>query len=323
MSTRPLWTAVAIQFTAVAPLHAQPWVPPRGEGSVTLTYQNYYTLGHYDVQGHPNTNGATHAKSLIVEVDVAITDSFALTVSLPYVATKYTGPDEYRVGGIVTHPGPLDDRTYHGALQDLHIEGRRVCWAGSVAIAPLVSVIIPTHDYQTHGEAVPGRHRRELQLGVTAGTDLNRVLPKTYAHGRYALNTAERSHGFASVTSSLNVEGGVDATSMLTVRGLAAWQFRHRGPTIPELAADDWLGHDRFIVSSYFTLGGGMSILLTPRTEIDVLWVATISGKSGAHRSRMLAVGSSWSFGKGMGGFPGFAALKDRQSRSSRRARGF
>lgn len=322
MRSAALWMVLAI-LVPVAPAGAQPWVPPAGEGSVSVTYQNYYTLGHFDPQGRPNTNGATHAKTLITDVDVGVTDAFALTISLPYVATKYTGPDEYTVGTFPVHPGPLDDRTYHGTLQDLHIEARRVCWVKSVAIAPLVGVTIPTHDYETHGEAVPGRHRRELQLGATAGADLNRVLPRTYAYGRYALATAERIEGFPSVTSNLSVDGGVDATSVISLRGIATWQFRHKGPTVTELHDADWNGHDRFIVSSYFNLGAAASFYLTRRTELEVVWVANVSGKSGAHRSRMLAVGTSWSFGKGAGGWGGFAALKDRPFQSTPRGREF
>lgn len=310
-----------LTLLVAAPLQAQPWVPSRGEGSVAVTYQNYYDVGHYDVAGVPNTNGATHSKALITELDLGVTDNIGLTISLPFIASKYTGSDQYTVGKFDVRKGPLDDRTYHGALQDLHVEARRLFTAGPVAIAPLVGMTIPTHDYPTIGEAVPGRHRRELQLGATAGTDLNRLLPGTYVHGRYALAAAERINGFSSVKSNAEVEGGFDATSFLSVYGLSVWQIRHDGPTVPELHAKDWEGHDRFIVSSYFNLGGGLTLTLNRRTELNVLWMATVSGRSGAHRARMLAIGTTWSFG-GMGWGGGFASLNDRPSQSNPRAAG-
>jgi hypothetical protein len=323
MKSGALWTAVVVQLASAATLHAQPWVPPQGEGTVSLTYQNYYVTGHFDVQGNTNTNGATHAKALIAEVDFGLSDTIALTVALPFIATKYTGPAEYFVGGIATHPGPLDDRKYHGTFQDVRVEMRRVYWAGPVAFAPLAGVTIPTHDYETHGEAVAGRHRRELQIGATAGADLNRILPRTYVHGRYALGAAERRHGFTSLKSNVDVDGGFDLSRLIGLRGLASWQFRHKGPTLAELAAHDWLGHDRFMVSSYFNVGGGVSVSLTRNAELHALWVGTISGKGGAHRARMLAIGASWSFGGGMGGFGGFAAVNDERSRSIRQRAGF
>jgi hypothetical protein len=323
MRSCALWTVVFGWLASVPSLHAQPWVPPRGEGTVSVTYQNYYVVGHYDVQGRTNTNGATHAKALAAEVDVGLTDAIALTISLPYIATKYTGPEEYVVGGIPTHPGPLDDRRYHGTFQDMRLEARYVAWAGRVAIAPFAGVAIPTHDYVTHGEAVAGRGRRELQIGASAGADLNRLLPRTYVHGRYALAAAERIHGFPSIKSNIDVEGGFDLSTRISLRGVASWQVRHKGPTIAELFAHDWLGHDRFMVASYFHVGGGIGISLTRNTELHALWVATVSGNNGAHRARMLAIGASWSFGSGMGGFGDFTAVNDERSRSSRRGAGF
>lgn len=324
MVSRALWTAVVVQLVAAGSLQAQPWVPPRGQGSVSLTYQNYYVVGHFDAKGRTNPNGATHTKALLADVDIGVTDAIALTIALPFIATRYTGGDEYIVGNQVTHPGPLDeDRLYHSAFQDLHVEVRRVFWAQSVAIAPLVGVTIPTHDYPTQGEAVVGRHRRELQAGVTAGADLNRVVPRTYVFGRYALAAAERIHGFESVKSNVDVEGGFDLAKWISLRGLTSWQIRHKGPTIPALAAADWPAHDRFIVASYFNLGGGVSFPVTHSLELDALWVGTVSGSNGAHRSRMLAVTTTWSFGSGSGGFGGFAAVNDAPSRLTRPAAGF
>ena len=80
-----------------------------------------------------------------------------------------------------------------------------------------------------------------------------------------------------------------------------SWQIAHQGPTIPELAADDWLAHDRFIVSSYFNVGGGLSLAATRNMELYGVWIATVAGKSGAHVGRLLSVGASWSFGGKMG----------------------
>ena len=313
MRSRALWMTMSIQLAYAASLCAQPWVPPKGEGSVSIVYQNYYVIGHFDAKGHENFNGATHAKAIVADVDVGLTDTLALTLSLPFIAAKYTGPSAYVVGGILTRPGPLDDRTYHGALQDLHAELRRECRVGPVAIAPLIGVTLPSHDYETHGEAVVGRHRRELQAGASAGTDLNRILPHTYVHGRYGLAAAERLHGFPSVRSNIDLEAGVDAAERLTLRGVAAWQIRHKGPTIPSLNAFDWLAHDRFIVSSYFNVGGGLTISMTENTELHALWISTVSGNNGAHRARMLAIGTSWSFGSGWGGFGG--EVKSSRSR--------
>jgi hypothetical protein len=291
-----------IQLGSAAPLYAQAFVPPKGEGTVSVTYQNYYATGHFDIQGRQNKNGATHTKAILTELDYALTDTIGLTVSLPFIASKYTGQASYFVGPFETFPGPLDDGSYHAAFQDVRIETRRMFVAGPVTVTPFVGASFPTHAYETVGEAVPGRHRRELQLGASAGASLDPVLPGVSVHARYAYGAAERVQGFPATRSNIDLEGSRAVTSRVGLRGLVSWQIRHKGPRPPQLQ-QDWKSHDRFIVSSYLNLGGGASISLPRSTELYALWIATVAGHDGAHVSRTLAVGMSWSFGGGLGGF--------------------
>jgi hypothetical protein len=297
--------AFAIVHASARPARAQPWVPAPGEGSASITYENYYVKGHYSLTGDPTINGATHSKALVAEVDVGLPESFALTISVPYIRSKYTGPDIYFVGPFPTTPGPLDDGVYHGAFQDLHVEARRMFEVEGVAIAPLAGITIPTHEYPTDGEAVPGRHRTDFQIGASVGTDLARWLPSTYVHGRYALAAAERIDGIPSVRSNIDLEGGYDVARRLTLQGLVEWQIRHKGPTLPELFAHGWSTHDRFIVSSYTNLGGGLTIRVRRSTELAGTWVAAVKGKSGAHISRALSVTLTREFGGGLKGLGG------------------
>jgi hypothetical protein len=288
-------------------LRAQAWVPDRGEGTLSLTYQNYDVAGHFDVQGHENTNGGTYSHALVTEVDYGVLDRVGLIVSLPFIASKYTGPPSYFVGPYETHPGPLDDRKYHAAFQDLRVEVRRLWWAGPVPVAPFVGASFPTHDYETIGEAVPGRHRRDLQVGANAGLDLDRFLPGSYVHARYAYGTMERINNLPFTRSNIDVEAGFAAVPRVLVRGLAAWQVRHKGPSLNQLAAD-WVNHDQFIAPSYLNLGGGASLLMTRSTDVYALWVVTVSGSNGAHRARTLAIGITLglkSHLRGLGGSDG------------------
>jgi hypothetical protein len=284
-------------------LSAQTWVPARGEGTVSLSYQNYYVVGHFDLRGQQNTNGATHTKSLAAELELGVTDSVALTVAVPFIASKYVGSPSYVVGGRVVTPGPLDDGSYHGAFQDFRIDVRRLFVARSLPVAPFAGVTIPSHPYETRGEAVPGRRRPELVVGATAGGTLHRVLPAAYVQVRTAVGATPELNDFSAVRSTIDLEGGYAVTSRLTVRGLLGWQFRIKGPLSPELPDSLWPDHDRYIVGNYFNAGGGTTISLTRSIDIYGVWVSTLSGKNGAHASRSLAVGASWSFG---GSFRGF-----------------
>jgi hypothetical protein len=306
--TSTAWLSCALLIPVVihgcgSVLQAQAWTPGKGEGTVSLTYQNYDVAGHYDAQGRKNNNGGTQSQTAIIEVDYGITDTISLTVGLPFIASKYTGSDVYFVGGVETHPGPLDDRTYHGAFQDLRLEVRRLFWAGPIPVAPFIGASFPTHDYETVGEAVPGRGRRDLQVGASIGVNLDRLLGGAYAHGRYGYATAQRIQGFAFTRSNVDIEVGVPVGSRVVIRGLAAWQIRHQGPSVNELTVD-WEHHDRFIAPSYTNLGIGLSLPIGI-ADVYALWMGTPVGSNGAHRGRTIAAGVTFGFGSRLSGLGG------------------
>lgn len=295
----------AYALAGPALLSAQPWVPVPGEGSVSLIYQNYYVVGHFDPQGRQNTNGGTHTKSLAAELEVGLTDNVALTVALPFISSKYTGTPGYPVAGEIVNAGPLDTGVYHGAFQDFRIDVRRLFMIGAVPVAPFVGVTIPSHGYETQGEAVPGRGRPEILIGASAGGPLDRILPAAYVQVRAALGATPKLNDFSAVRAIIDVEGGYAVTTRLTVRGLLGWQFRIAGPIAKDLTHDEalWRDHDRYIVANYLNAGGGATISVTRSIDIYGVWISTLSGKNGAHASRSLAVGASWGFGGGFAGF--------------------
>ena len=307
---------LALQLASSA--YAQATVPDRGEGMLTLTYQHYAVFGHFGVQGNENTNGPTRSQALVTDFDYGIWNGFGLLASLPFIASKYTGPPSYSVAGHPVTPGPLDDGTYHAAFQDLRLELRRGWWAGPVAIAPFVGFSFPTHAYETKGEAVPGRHRRDLQVGVSAALDLERVLPGAYVEGRYAYGAMQRINNLPFIRSNIDVEAGAAATSRIVLRGLVGVQIRHKGPSVDELYLDDWADHDRFIVPSYLNLGGGPLLSLSRSTEVFALLLATAAGSNGAHRQRTVVIGVTFGFGSSLRGLGGANRSDGRRPDASR-----
>jgi len=69
-------------------LEAQAWIPAKGEGTVSLTYQNYDVAGHYDARGRKNNNGGTQSQVAVAEVDYGITDTIGVIVNLPFISSK-------------------------------------------------------------------------------------------------------------------------------------------------------------------------------------------------------------------------------------------
>jgi len=296
--------ALGLVAGSAAPLCAQAWVPPRGEGTVTATFQTYVVPGHFDRFGRKNNNGGTFTQTLILDLDYGVTDTWALDVSLPFIASKYTGPPTYFVGPFETHPGPLDTGKYHAAFQDLRVEARRMFLTGPIAVAPFVGALLPTHEYETVGEAVPGRHRSEIQVGAAASAELApvlHILSGTVLHARYAYAASERVDDLPFTRSTIDLEGHQPVASRVALRALFRWQIAHTGPELSELE-HDWTHHDRFIAPSYFNVGAGTSVSLTRSTDLDFLWIRTVSGRNGAHRARLLSVGATWSFGGSLAG---------------------
>jgi len=290
----------ATAFSSPHPATAQVVVPPRGEGTVTVAFESYRHTGHFDKDGNKTYNTSTETQTVIGHLDFGVTNTIGLAVSVPFISSKYTGPPTYIVPpGIVTHAGPLDNGEYHSAFQDLHFEVRRMFATGPVVIAPLFGIGLPTHDYETQGESAPGRHRKELQVGVGVSTD---IVPRTEINARYAYTTLERVDGFPYTASIIDVHGDVSVTSRFGIQGLADLQIGHQRPTTAELLPI-WPSHDRFINASQLALGGGASWSITRTTDVHVFGLATVRGDHGAHIARMFGIGMSKTFGDSLGGF--------------------
>jgi len=294
----------AAALAGVRPAAAQVIVPPSGEGTVNLVVQHYRHTGHFDKDGNKTYNTSTDTQTLLGQIDVGLPGEFGLTVSLPLIASKYTGPQIYFVPpGIETHAGPLDNGKYHAAVQDLHVEVRRMFTAGPVVVAPLVGFGLPTHEYETIGESAPGRHRTELQAGVGASTT---IVPRTELHGRYAYATLEHVDGndFPSTRSNIDVDADVSVLSHLSLQGFMGFQVGHERPTTQQLLPI-WREHDRYITANFLNVGGGATWALTRTTDVFVFGITTVRGRFGAHIERAFAIGVSKTFGDSFGGFGG------------------
>ena len=69
--------------------HAQAWLSPKGDGTVSVLYQNNIERLHTFSDGRTKDRGHTYFDGLIVNTDLSLTDRLAVTVSLPFIAGKY------------------------------------------------------------------------------------------------------------------------------------------------------------------------------------------------------------------------------------------
>src|SRR5580765_4063157 len=121
--------ALMLVTLVVAPVWAQAWLPAKGEGTVSVVYQDVFVHDHYLTTtlvdaGHIST------KTVLADVTYGVTDKLAITVAIPWVTSKYNGDKPHPIadlsGPVPTFSGvsPYDDGTYHQTLTDIRFEVR-------------------------------------------------------------------------------------------------------------------------------------------------------------------------------------------------------
>src|SRR5262245_18417032 len=92
-------TALAFGLTP-STASAQAFLPPKGEGTVTLLYQE--TLIRYHELGGSEKVAAGHIKThtMLVDFTYGLKDRIAVSFAIPWVALRYEGPSPHTMVGI-------------------------------------------------------------------------------------------------------------------------------------------------------------------------------------------------------------------------------
>ncbi|MDQ3071143.1 MAG: hypothetical protein M3R55_15610 [Acidobacteriota bacterium] len=286
------------------------WVPLKGEGAISLVFQNLEFGGHFDEHGQ-KLDGAVPSRAYIgiFQFEYALTDRVAVTARLPYVASKFTGHDDEPVTTFLreqyeefrrTHPeasgSSLDTGEVYSTFQDFNFTLRyNAIDRGGVVMTPVIGVTIPSHRYRTIGEAAPGQDRRALHLGVNIGRLLDPVVPNAYVHGRYTYSFVEDLLGINLDRSVAEVEVGYAITPIISARALVNWARTHGGIPFSRSLEDPFLflAHDRLLAVRYWHAGAGATVSLTDSIDLDGAWVTFVSG-SDTHYGMGVSVGLTW-----------------------------
>jgi hypothetical protein len=277
---------------------AQAMTPPKGEGSVSLVTSTFLVTDHVGGQGERIKVGDIRSNSMLMDVTYGVTDRIALTFSLPWVASKYTGPRP--------HPGSIADTGgYYETFQDLNFTFRYNLKRGPAWITPFVAAGVPSHDYAYYGHAAAGRRMKELQVGVSVAKLLDPWIPRTFVQGRYAFGLTEEVMGYRPNRSYLDVEGGYFVTPSFRAFGLMTSHFAHGGVTLPP-AGPPALGpvlfpyHDQISAEEMLNLGGGVGFAPSDSLDVFSTLVTTTWGKNGHAINYGFNLGLTWTFKKGV-----------------------
>src|SRR3954467_8592310 len=134
---------------------AQAWVPDKGEGSFSTTYNYIYSRGHFATGGRKLPEAAAIAQNVLFEAEYGVIDRLALTVSVPVVAIRYadTNPPssvlrglfdqtQHSLGAGFYQHGFLDDGSYHSTIQDIQLNVRYNVLSRPAVVTPFVAVIV-------------------------------------------------------------------------------------------------------------------------------------------------------------------------------------
>jgi len=304
-STLALAFLVAVTFFATASnAAAQAWVPPRGVGSVSLTYQRISNTGHRRTNGFLVERGQSINMGLYIEGEYAFTDRLSVSAGLPYVFAKYTAT--VPPAPPIPYP-PVDQcHCWNSGWQDFGFTVRYNVVGGAFALTPSFSVAVPSHSYDYRGEAVVGRDLKEVRIAVDAGQRLDVISPKLSVQGRYSYAFVERVIDIPNNRSNATLEGAFLLTRKLATRGWVSWQRTHGGLRFgsPPPASLLFPGevntparlaqHDRLLRDNYWHVGGGVSYSFS-RMDVFASYIAFVGGTD-THAGGAITAGISWPF---------------------------
>jgi hypothetical protein len=303
----PACKAIALFLATANHAKAQAWVPPRGEGSISFSYQRIDNTGHRRTNGHLLPRGRSLDMSLYLEAEYAFTNRLSLTAGLPYVFAKYTDPNP--PASPIPYL-PVDQcHCWQSGWQDFGITARYNLAggaSGAFALTPSISIGAPSHDYNFRGESALGRDLREVRMGVDAGRRLDAISSNLSVQGGYSYAFVQKVQSISSNRSNASLEGDYFVKKKLLVRGQVFWQRTHGGLRFGSLSPADLVfpgevntpellnQHDRLLRDNYWRAGGGLAYSF-PRVDLFAVYTAFVSGTD-THAGRALTIGFSVPF---------------------------
>ena len=253
----------------------QAWLPDKGSLGYTIGYADRTNKKHYLPSGDELDVGHTRTKILNVSVTYAFTNRLALSAGIPLVSAEYHGPRP--------HPGThTDDSSYHTTFTDYRLDLRWQALTEPVAVAPFLSLTVPSHDYETLGHAAPGNGLMRYGAGFFAAKSLHRWIPRTYLHGRAGYTYLEPVAGVEHGRTNVDLEVGYFVTTRVAVRALGAWQEAHGGIEVPIPASHPLFRyHDQLGAESYLNVGAGGSWSVAEHVEIYAAYLTSLRGRNG------------------------------------------
>ena len=293
--------AASLGFASLAVLFvptqtfAQAWVPPKGEGSVSLAAQQLNVKKH---KSGTVTTDAGHINTAVLLADMSygLTDKFAVDLAVPFVVTKYSGTRP--------HAGTnIDDGAYHNSFTDFRMSLRYNLTKNGAVITPYVGSVVPSHDYQFYGHSAFGEQLNELQVGTFIAKLFTSGVPGLFVSSRVAYGFVEKVQDISHNRSMADLEAGYFVSPSFRAFGMMSGQYTHGGIDFPitgqaGLPPEQRPVHDVIQRVHYLNLGGGFAYSVKDSFDIFASFSREVAGRNGHVLNRGVTLGASWSLSR-------------------------
>jgi hypothetical protein len=291
----PFAIGVAFVSLLTAPLDvfAQAWVPEQGDGTVSIAVQELNVKKH--LAGTTLTDSG-HINTLVLLTDLSygLTDSLAVDVALPVVASQYTGPKP--------HPNTdIDNGQYHSTATDFRVAVRYNISRKGAVFTPYIGSIVPSHSYAFYGHSAPGLRLNELQVGTFVAKLFTSGVPGLFVSGRVGYGFVEKVMDISHNRSMGDLEVGYFITPALRAFGTTSAQYTHGGIDFPveglvAVPLQYKEVHDIIQQVNYVQLGGGFAYSVSDAVDLFGSFSREVAGRNGHVLNRGITLGASWGF---------------------------
>jgi hypothetical protein len=285
-----LLLVVCALAAATVSAHAQAWVPPGRIGLVSFVYQDITNTNHRLSDGSLFDGYDSVSRGVLVNLEYAFTDRLSMSFGVPYLGSKYTGPEPSFFGL------PIDDcLCWNHGWQDFGFTARYNLFNGASALTPSISLGVPTHNYDYYGEAALGRNLKEIRLQLDAGRRLDAISDRLSVSARYSYAIVEEVLDLPNNRSNIALEADFLAMRKLVVRGGVSWQRSHGGLRSDEILTEEQIAqYDRIVKDNNFHVNGGLSYSL-PKVDVFASYVHYAAGTD-THVGHAITAGLSIPF---------------------------
>jgi hypothetical protein len=272
MPPRFIAAATVVLLALPADVLGQALTPPTGTGTVSTAFQTIDHTGHRLTDGAYIDNGRSRTGAVSFDLEYGVSRRLAVAFNVPLVFARYTDDDE---------PPPFlpflpvdQCRCWHAGWQDFGV-GMRFNLVDTfdhvIVVTPSLSAGAPSHDYAYRGEAVIGRHLKELRVGADASYRVDALSPNLSVGGRYTYAIVERVLDVPNNRSNLDAAVHLRVAPDWSVGTFVSWQRTHGGLRVGSLPGSDFPApgdlttpdlvaeHDRLLRDNSTHVGGEVS----------------------------------------------------------------